>query len=131
MCALLLLIRQGLAALLLPLHEHHLPVLLPAFGISLELLAVQLLTGQGIAALLLAVHERLQQACHPRHKLQVMASMQAVVRLLGPRVTSPPVFKYLTHILLQQVQVRSAISSGPDSMCLFCLCILLQQIHSK
>ena len=80
----------------------------PAFRISPQLLAVQLLTGQGIAALLLAVHERLQQACPPRHKLQAMACMRAVVRLLGPRVTSPPVFKYLTHILLQQVQVRSA-----------------------
>ena len=83
-------------------------ILLPAFGISLELLAVQLLTGQSIAALLLAVHERLQQACHPQHKLQAMASMRAVVQLLGPQVTSPPVFKYLTHILLQQIQVRSA-----------------------
>lgn len=104
---LLLLTMQGPTALLLPLHGH-LPCLLSAFEISLNLLAVQLLTGQGVAALLLAVHERLQQACHPRHKLQAMASMRAVVQLLGPRVTSPPVFKYLTHILLQQVQVRSA-----------------------
>ncbi|CAI5471800.1 unnamed protein product [Closterium sp. Yama58-4] len=50
--------------------------------------------------LLLALHKAAVAAYSPRHRCHVIAALSVLVDVLGDRVTVPPTFRYLVHILL-------------------------------
>ncbi|CAI5957055.1 unnamed protein product [Closterium sp. NIES-64] len=50
--------------------------------------------------LLLALHKAAVAACSPRHRCHIIAALSVLVDILGNRVTVPPTFRYLVHILL-------------------------------
>lgn len=54
-----------------------------------------------VAGLLSLLHTHLSGARHPRHGLQVLAPLQALLELLGSHVCEPATFRYAAHIVLQ------------------------------
>jgi len=71
----------------------------------------QVLTGDAIATLLLTCHQHLQRAKHPRHALQALAPLKALLSLLGEEAHVPSTFRYIINILLQQLNTRWACCS--------------------
>ncbi|CAI5991615.1 unnamed protein product, partial [Closterium sp. NIES-65] len=67
-----------------PLVSDHLNILRPA----------------NVFPLLLALHKAAVAACSPRHRCHIIAALSVLVDILGNRVTVPPTFRYLVHILL-------------------------------
>lgn len=72
---------------------------------------VQVLTGDAIATLLLTCHQHLQRAKHPRHALQALAPLKALLTLLAEEAHVPSTFRYIINILLQQLNTRWACCS--------------------
>jgi hypothetical protein len=66
----------------------------------------QVLTGDAIATLLLTCHQHLQRAKHPRHALQALAPLKALLSLLYEEACVPSTFRYIINILLQQLNTR-------------------------
>lgn len=54
-----------------------------------------------LQSLLLTVHQHICQAVYPAHRLQRLATMSALLQLLGQRVVVPATCRYCVHILLQ------------------------------
>lgn len=69
---------------------------------------LQVLTGDAIATLLLTCHQHLQRAKHPRHALQALAPLKALLSLLDEEAHMPSTFRYIMNILLQQLNTRWA-----------------------
>lgn len=59
-----------------------------------------------VAGLLSLMHTHLSGARHPRHGLQVLAPLHALLELLGPHVCKPATFRYAAHIVLQFMDKR-------------------------
>ena len=67
-----------------------------------------MLRGDAIATLLLTCHQHLHRARHPRHALQALSPLKALLSLLDEKATVPSTFRYIINILLQQLTIRCA-----------------------
>ena len=67
--------------------------------------------GDAVATLLLTCHQHLHKAKHPRHAIEALGPLKALVLLLGDHVKVASTFRYLINILLQQLDIRSAFNA--------------------
>ena len=67
---------------------------------------VQILSDNGVATLLVMVHMHLQKAGCPRHQLQSLGPLKALLELLDMRACVAPTFRHIMHILLQCLRTR-------------------------
>ena len=65
-----------------------------------------MLGNYAVAAVMVEVHDHALMSALPRHRLQAMAPLRALLQLLGDRVLTPATFNYAVHFLLQLMMMR-------------------------
>jgi hypothetical protein len=59
-----------------------------------------------LARILLVVHAHLERARCPRHALEALAPLRALLSLLGPRACEPATLRYAVFILLRLLPLQ-------------------------
>ncbi|GJP48207.1 hypothetical protein CLOM_g7479 [Closterium sp. NIES-68] len=76
---------------------------------------LNILRPANVFTLLLSLHKAAVAACSPRHRCHVIAALSVLVDLLADRVTAPPTFRYLVHVLLACLPVSAPSWPHPSS----------------